>query len=146
MVNLTLHKTTKNGRVAWQWGDGTKFVGAFGKQRAIDQGKTKLFEEAKSQGLEGKAAVNWVQKQTAVSAAEYRDITDTIQNQPEARYIWHTCKDSRVRDKHADREGQVFLWSDPPSGGHPGFDYRCRCWSEPVEGTTMALHPREESM
>lgn len=48
------------------------------------------------------------------------------------KYTWRTAGDSRVRDEHAEREGEVFEWSDPPSGGHPGEDYNCRCWAEPV--------------
>ena len=49
-----------------------------------------------------------------------------------SRYVWRTAQDERVRPAHADREGQVFSWDDPPEGGHPGFDYSCRCVSEPM--------------
>ena len=42
--------------------------------------------------------------------------------------------DGKVRGAHAEREGQVFTWIDPPDGGHPGEDYNCRCWAEPVPG------------
>lgn len=48
------------------------------------------------------------------------------------RYVWRTANDERVRPEHAAREGEVFEWSDPPEGGHPGQDYQCRCVSEPV--------------
>jgi SPP1 gp7 family putative phage head morphogenesis protein len=47
-------------------------------------------------------------------------------------YIWRTAKDQRVRDEHAEREGEVFSWDDPPEGGHPGEDYQCRCYAEPM--------------
>ncbi|MCP4393335.1 MAG: hypothetical protein GY804_03565, partial [Alphaproteobacteria bacterium] len=48
------------------------------------------------------------------------------------KYIWHTQKDSKTRSSHADRDGKVFEWAHPPEGGHPGEDYNCRCWAEPV--------------
>ena len=46
-------------------------------------------------------------------------------------YIWRTSNDARVRDEHVEREGKRFLWSDPPSDGHPGEPINCRCFSEP---------------
>jgi SPP1 gp7 family putative phage head morphogenesis protein len=52
-------------------------------------------------------------------------------------YVWRTTGDARVRDTHADLEGQTFDWSDPPvidlkgRRGHPGYDFRCRCQAEP---------------
>lgn len=46
------------------------------------------------------------------------------------RYIWRTAGDARVRDSHAVREGGIFVWGQPPEGGHPGDDYNCRCWAE----------------
>lgn len=46
-------------------------------------------------------------------------------------YIWRTALDERVREEHAEREGEKFYWSDPPEGGHPGEDYQCRCYAEP---------------
>lgn len=75
------------------------------------------------------------------------------------RYIWRTMKDERVRGKpetgkgrknkkgisgtigglypkakpsHVAREGEIFSLSSPPEGGHPGEDYGCRCWMEPI--------------
>jgi SPP1 gp7 family putative phage head morphogenesis protein len=46
-------------------------------------------------------------------------------------YIWRTANDARVRDEHAEREGQHFDWSDPPEDGHPGEAVQCRCFAEP---------------
>ncbi len=49
------------------------------------------------------------------------------------RYIWSTSQDGSVRDDHAELEGQMFSWSDPPvtnkqgETNHPGQDYQCRC-------------------
>lgn len=47
-------------------------------------------------------------------------------------YIWRTSDDERVREEHAEREGEVFQWSDPPEDGHPGQPIQCRCSAEPV--------------
>lgn len=41
------------------------------------------------------------------------------------KYIWRTARDDRVRERHADREGETFSWDSPPDGGHPGEDYQC---------------------
>lgn len=49
------------------------------------------------------------------------------------KYIWRTRQDERVRPEHAEREGQIFYWNNPPDGGHPGEDFNCRCWAEPVK-------------
>jgi SPP1 gp7 family putative phage head morphogenesis protein len=48
------------------------------------------------------------------------------------RYIWRTSKDERVRDEHAEREGQTFSWDDPPEGEHPGEAVQCRCVASPA--------------
>lgn len=49
------------------------------------------------------------------------------------RYEWSTSMDERVRDSHADKEGDVFSWDDPPADtGHPGEDFQCRCAAIPV--------------
>jgi len=45
-------------------------------------------------------------------------------------YIWRTVRDSKVRSAHADRDGKLFSWTNPPPGGHPAEDYNCRCWAE----------------
>lgn len=48
------------------------------------------------------------------------------------KYIWSTSRDPDVRDEHADREGEVFSWSNPPEDGHPGEPINCRCTAIPV--------------
>lgn len=49
------------------------------------------------------------------------------------QYIWGTVGDERVRDSHADNEGQIFSWDNPPEDtGHPGDEDNCRCSAEPV--------------
>lgn len=56
---------------------------------------------------------------------------ETKNARPTTHYIWRTRRDGKVRSSHAEREGQVFSWDDPPEGGHPGEDYGCRCTAEP---------------
>lgn len=47
-------------------------------------------------------------------------------------YEWQTAGDERVRETHADNEGQIFRWDDPPDEtGHPGHDVNCRCTALP---------------
>lgn len=54
------------------------------------------------------------------------------------KYIWRTVKDERVRPYHADLEGTIQRWDDPPvvskdgRRAHPGEDFQCRCQAEPV--------------
>ncbi|MDD9901481.1 MAG: phage minor head protein [Alphaproteobacteria bacterium] len=47
-------------------------------------------------------------------------------------YIWRTQDDGKVRGSHAANNGKVFAWNTRPSMGHPGEDFNCRCWAEPV--------------
>lgn len=47
------------------------------------------------------------------------------------RAIWRTAQDERVRDEHAELEGELFEWSDPPHGEAPGQAIGCRCYGEP---------------
>jgi len=57
-------------------------------------------------------------------------------------YKWVTAHDERVRGNpagrfpsavpsHWAREGKVFSWDNPPSGGHPGAAVLCRCFASP---------------
>lgn len=59
-------------------------------------------------------------------------------------YIWHTSKDSRVRNSHKIMDNVIVFWSDPPSPEelkgekyrygkyHAGEIFNCRCYSEPI--------------
>jgi len=47
-------------------------------------------------------------------------------------YIWDTSGDERVRESHAVLDGRKFSWHAPPSVGHPGQDFQCRCGAIPV--------------
>jgi SPP1 gp7 family putative phage head morphogenesis protein len=47
-------------------------------------------------------------------------------------YIWSTSHDERVRETHAEQDGETFQWNDPPAEtGNPGEDYQCRCIALP---------------
>jgi len=55
-----------------------------------------------------------------------------------ARYVWRTSRDGRVRESHREKNGQVFEWNSPPvDTGHPGQDFQCRCYAEPVFSDLM---------
>ena len=52
-------------------------------------------------------------------------------------YIWRTMLDAEVRESHAELEGEVFAFDDPPDiegeGPHgPGEFPNCRCFAEPI--------------
>lgn len=49
------------------------------------------------------------------------------------KYIWSTSGDERVRESHAEKDGQIFEYTNPPADtGHPGHDVNCRCVQIPV--------------
>jgi SPP1 gp7 family putative phage head morphogenesis protein len=51
-------------------------------------------------------------------------------------YIWSTSGDERVRDSHAELDGEEQDWSDPPvvdgERVHPGEAIQCRCAAVPI--------------
>lgn len=50
-----------------------------------------------------------------------------------SKYTWQTAGDERVRPTHAENDGKVFSWDDPPAEtGNPGDDINCRCVAIPV--------------
>lgn len=46
-------------------------------------------------------------------------------------YDWQSASDERVRLDHQHKHGKTFSWDDPPAGGHPGEQIRCRCTALP---------------
>jgi SPP1 gp7 family putative phage head morphogenesis protein len=51
------------------------------------------------------------------------------------KYEWQTAGDERVRESHADMDGQICLWDDPPDvdgePANPGEPINCRCVAVP---------------
>lgn len=51
-------------------------------------------------------------------------------------YIWRTAGDSDVRESHAQMDGKVCAYDDPPIVDgeplNPGSIFNCRCYAEPV--------------
>ncbi|MEM7191585.1 MAG: phage minor head protein, partial [Pseudomonadota bacterium] len=50
-----------------------------------------------------------------------------VEDRPTTHYIWRTRGDAKVRPSHAENDGKIFAWDNPPPTGHPGEDYGCRC-------------------
>lgn len=52
------------------------------------------------------------------------------------QYEWQTAQDERVRDSHAELDGQTFDWDNPPvvdgEVANPGEPINCRCIAAPV--------------
>lgn len=59
------------------------------------------------------------------------------------KFEWQTAGDERVRDSHAELDGKVFAWDDPPTvdgeEALPGEPINCRCVGAPV----IDLDPEE---
>lgn len=61
------------------------------------------------------------------------------------KYMWSTSGDERVRASHAEKDGQIFEYTNPPSDtGHPGHDVNCRCVQIPVFDDVVSHGLREE--
>lgn len=57
----------------------------------------------------------------ALTRARHEDVGVT-------KYMWSTSGDERVRDSHAEKDGQVFEYANPPADtGNPGHGVNCRC-------------------
>lgn len=57
----------------------------------------------------------------ALTRARHEDVGVT-------KYMWSTSGDERVRASHAEKDGQVFEYANPPADtGNPGHDVNCRC-------------------
>lgn len=48
------------------------------------------------------------------------------------RYKWNHSFRPNPRRHHVERQGNIYEWAKPPSDGHPGYAYHCRCTAEPV--------------
>ena len=70
---------------------------------------------------------------------------DERNSNPENYYVWRCVGDDKTITTHAEREGQVFAWDNPPEGGHQGEDYNCRCWAEDYEPPLSLIHESQEN-
>ena len=67
----------------------------------------------------------------ALTQARHEDVGIT-------KYTWSTSGDERVRDSHAEKDGQVFEYANPPADtGNPGHDFNCRCVAIPYLGDIL---------
>lgn len=60
------------------------------------------------------------------------------------QYIWSTSGDERVRDSHAENDGKIFSYDDPPPTGHPGDEINCRCVAIPYFGDKGKIEEQKE--
>lgn len=106
---------------------------------------TEILNDAEPSGLRWEAVRDQIQTRLKVSRARAtliaRDQTISLygqinkkrqQNVGIEEYVWATSNDNRVRDQHADREGERFSWAVAPEDGHPGEAILCRCSAFPV--------------
>lgn len=62
------------------------------------------------------------------------------------KYMWSTSGDERVRASHAEKDGQIFEYTNPPADtGHPGHDVNCRCVQIPVLDNVVSQGSKKES-
>ena len=62
------------------------------------------------------------------------------------KYMWSTSGDERVRASHAEKDGQIFEYTNPPTDtGHPGHDVNCRCVQIPVLDDVVSQGSKKES-
>lgn len=67
----------------------------------------------------------------ALTQARHEDVGIT-------KYTWSTSGDERVRESHAEKDGQVFEYANPPADtGRPAHDYNCRCVAIPYLGDVV---------
>ncbi|HHV6841313.1 TPA: phage head morphogenesis protein [Haemophilus influenzae] len=63
------------------------------------------------------------------------------------KYMWSASLDERVRKSHAEKDGQIFEYSNPPADtGHPGHDFNCRCVQIPVLDDVVNLKSEETEL
>jgi SPP1 gp7 family putative phage head morphogenesis protein len=110
-----------------------------------------VLDEGQAKGLRIEEIAKWLQKRADVSKSRAKFIArdqsaklagslNKIRQTSAgvSRYRWSTSRDERVRDMHADLEGQICDWDDPPvtdkygNTNHPGEDFGCRCTGTPI--------------
>jgi len=76
-------------------------------------------------------------QETSLLTSKYRELR--YKDVGITKYKWSTSKDERVRDDHADLDGKVFSFDDPPivdkrtgKKANPSEDFGCRCVPIPI--------------
>lgn len=66
------------------------------------------------------------------------------------KYVWTTSLDERVRPDHAELDGTVQEWANPPiadkrtgTRAHPGIFFQCRCTAVPVLDDDVEAQPED---
>jgi SPP1 gp7 family putative phage head morphogenesis protein len=83
-------------------------------------------------------------QETSLMVSKYRQIR--YEDIGIKKYMWSTSRDVRVRHDHAELQGKIFRFDQPPVTDHstmarnnPGEDYGCRCVAIPVLSTYNML-------
>lgn len=82
-----------------------------------------------------KAFNQYLRKGTSIELSLKRIMQESLHHKMlgiSTHYIWHTQEDAKVRPSHSANDERIFAWENPPATGHPGEDYGCRCWAEPI--------------
>ena len=87
-------------------------------------------------GMSENKAKFLARQETALLMSQFRE--ERFKSAGVQKYRWSTSGDSRVRERHAALQNQIFTWDNPPiideagHRGHPGQDYNCRCIAIPI--------------
>lgn len=124
----------------------TKYLRTYDKQIA------KLVEEKIEEGLTLDDLVQAIQNTTGIEKNRAALIAtdqvgnifaETTKSQFKGiglkKFIWVTAGDARVRPTHAERNGNIYEWDNPPDGEIPGRPIRCRCTADIVESEVLML-------
>lgn len=96
----------------------------------LESYKCPLYSKPKDTPIPDNASIQIIPGKTVVPRAGELAIDEQeLNNYGEKKqyYIWRTKGDDKVRMKHKFFEDKIFHIDTPPSIGHPGEDYNCRC-------------------
>jgi SPP1 gp7 family putative phage head morphogenesis protein len=88
-------------------------------------------------GVAERKAKFLARQETSLLVSKYRETRYKEANL--SRYKWSTSHDIRVRHDHAELNGKIFSWDNPPitdqhtgARNNPGEDFNCRCVAIPI--------------
>lgn len=128
----------------WRASSSQRFAKILQRERDTIVELLKDSENRTPQELEERLEERFVVAQSKLESAAHDDILTlngqiTRERQTAAgieKFVWTTAADGRVRESHAELDGQTFDWDDPPEiDGEPmipGEDDNCRCVAFPV--------------